>query len=169
MKQILLILMLIVSASVHAQKLYLNDIQNGSYNSYDIGDDIELMLKDDSMRTYKGSITSFQRDGFTLNDTLKVKLANIFAVTKAGGGSYTVGRVLLMILGSYMILTGAVYAISGLVIAVVYPPLGVVVAIIGAGIGVGGYAIVSHQVKKAKDKKILIKRIDNIDYRLLLE
>lgn len=169
MKHVIILWMsMMLSTTLLAQKLYVNDIPNGNYTSYDIGDEIEFALKNDSV-SYKGIITAFQKDGFTLNDTFQVHLSSINALLKKGGGTYGVGRVLLMVLGSYMILSGAGYVILGVVAATYITPLGVAIALVGAGLGAGGYAIINHQVKKSKQRTITHKSIDNIQYRLFIE
>lgn len=155
--------------SVSAQKLYLHDIESGNYKSYYQGDKIEFMTKD-SAKVLKGTITSFQNDGFILNDTQQIKLSQIAALVKDGrGGGYTVGSALLIILGSYILLNGAIYTGAGIVVAMVYPEVGVPVAILSAAIGYGGYAIINRQVKKSKTRVMLRKDIDNIHYRLYIE
>lgn len=161
-------LSILLGTKLLAQKLYVNDIPDGNYTSYDIGDEIEFSLKNDSA-SYRGTITAFQKDGFTLNDTFQVQLSHINALLKKGGGTYGVGRVLLIVLGSYMVLNGSAYVILGVVAAMYVPPLGIGIALLGAALGGGGYAIINHQVKKAKQRSIIHKSIDNIQYRLFIE
>jgi hypothetical protein len=161
---------LLSSLAGFGQKLIVNDIPNGNYQSYEVGDDISFLLTGDST-SYKGTITSFQKNGFTLNDTFPVQLPQIIALTKSGGGTYGVGRVLLIVLGSYMILSGSIYTIAGLAVATEtgYAPLGAVIAVVGAGIGVGGYAIINSQVKRAKQRSVVSKNIDNVNYKIFIE
>jgi hypothetical protein len=171
MKYLLFVLVCMLCAIAHAQRLYVNDIDNGSYRSYDIGDKIEFTVSD-SASVFSGVITSLQHDGFTLNDSVKVKIAQITALVKPGGGKYSVGRVLLIILGSYLLLSGTVYTIAGA--ALVALPMraesvGVVVLLLGAGMAGGGYAIIHKQVKKARSKTIIRQPMDNIHYRLFIE
>lgn len=171
MKYLFVVLVCVFCAAAHAQRLYLNDIENGNYKSYDIGDHIEFTMTDSS-RVVSGVISSFQRDGFTLNDTLKVKISQIATLVKPGGGNYTVGRVLLIVLGSYLLLSGVTYAIVGVAFLAApsnLAPVGVIALLFGAGMGAGGYAIINNQVKKARNKTTIRQPLDGIHYRLLVE
>ncbi|MES2560010.1 MAG: hypothetical protein V4590_09735 [Bacteroidota bacterium] len=168
MKYVFIFLTFLFCVSVHAQRLYLHDMENGNYKSYDIGDNIKLTMKG-SDGIIEGTITSFQKDGFKLNDSLSIKISEIAALVKPGGGTYTVGRVLLIILGSYMVLTGTAYVIGGLFLTIEYPPAGIAIAIIGAGMGFGGYAIINRQIQKARNKSVVRQEMDNVHYRLYIE
>lgn len=167
MKYILTCIAFAICLSVSAQKLYLHDMQSGNYKSYDIGDKIEFIIKDQE-GSVNGVITSFQKDGFTLNDSIKVKLSEIAALAKAGA-SYTVGRVLMIILGGYVMFIGVVYTVVGVVFTIYSPPAGIIIAAFSAGIGYGGYSIIKRQVQKARTKTIERQEIDNVHYRLIIE
>lgn len=168
MKYILTLLAFLICMSVNAQKMYLHEIESGNYKSFETGDKIEFMMKNHE-GIVNGVITSFQKDGFTLNDTMKVKVSDVTALVKEGGGTYTLGRVLLIIVGGYILFVGTVYTVAGLVFIAIYPPVGIVGAILGASIGYGGYAIIKHQVRRSRNRTMTRKETDNIHYRLIIE
>lgn len=171
MKYLFILLITLTCASVSAQKLYLHDIEGGNYVSYETGDRIECIIKDSGI--IKGVITSFQSDGFTLNGTRQVKLAQVTAVVKEGvlSGNYTAGQVLLTTLGTIVLLPGAFFAIGGisLITSTNETIAGIIFTVIGSAIGYGGYAIIRKQAKKSQSKVMLSKEIDTIHYRLFIE
>lgn len=167
MKYYFTFLCFVITFSSFSQRLYLHDIENGNYKSYDIGEKIDLILFD-SIKNVKGTITGFQADGIVLNDTSIVKLSQIAGVLKHTG-KYTVGRVLLIVLGSYMMVTGLIYGIAGVSLIALKEPFGGIMIGVGAVLGIGGLAVVNKQVKKARGSDTLLKNNDNITYRLFVE
>lgn len=169
MKYILLFFTLIIYTSMHAQLLYLHDIDSVKYNACNIGEKIELMLKD-IPGTKKGIITSVQTDGLTLNDTLKVKLSDVTALVKDGNGGYTGERVHTIVIGSYLLYLGTFNFMLGTYLLTLpfKEGAGMVFILLGGGLGVGGYRVIKKQVKKARNKTT-IQLIDNIHYRLIIK
>lgn len=173
MKTVLLIATIfMLSVQLSAQRLFVQDIVNGNYKSFDVGDKVELILLD-SIKNVSGKITALQLDALVLNDTVLIKLSQIVGLVKnasAGGSGFSVGKVLLIVLGSYMMVVGTIYVITGAaLVAYDEPQLGVVIFAAGAGIGVGGYAIVKRQLKRARSKTPVFILNDNIHYRLFIE
>ncbi len=167
MKYIVTCLLISLCLSSFAQRLFLHNIPSGNYRSYDIGDKINLILFD-STDNIQGKITALNKDEIVINDTSVVKLSQVAGILEYKGG-VKVGRVLLVVLGSYLMVTGVIYTIAGIAVTTIEPQIGAVVMVIGAGMGVGGYVIVKKQSKKMKAGNIKVTNIDQVEHRLFIE
>lgn len=167
MKYIITFLLICSCFASFAQRLFLHHIPSGNYQSYDLGDKINLILFDSSTNIV-GQITALTKDEIVINDTSVVKLSQVAGILTYRGGA-KVGRVLLVVLGSYLIVSGVINTIVGLAVIPIEPQLGIAVVVVGAGMGVGGYAIVKKQSQKMKERGISVKNIDQAEYRLFIE
>ncbi len=167
MKYVITSLLICVCLTSFGQRLFLHHQPSGNYQSYDLGDKINLILFD-STHNIEGKITALRGDEIVVNDTSVVKISQIAGILEYKGGA-KIGRVLLVIVGSYLVIVGTVYFIAGIVLLPSEPQFGVVGIVLGAGIGVGGFAIIKKQFKKMKSGNIKVKNIDNREYRLFIE
>jgi len=151
--------------TVHAQKLYLHNIPNGNYKSFSKGDKIEIVVLDSTDST-KGVITAINENKIYLNNSSEgVDLNRVATVILSKKSSFK--RVALSALGGYIILQGTYLVIGGAIIAAFEPLLGVPLVVLGAGIGVGGFAIIKKQSRTKN--QLNIAAIDNLNNRLFIE
>jgi hypothetical protein len=166
MKPVILCLLLICSSPIFAQRLYLHDMFNGNYKSYDVGSKIELTLLD-STKKIEGRITTIDNNYFYVNDSIKVAIKQVASVI-VGRNSGKAKRVLRIIGGSIMVIYGVPLTISGAaIIAVEEPVIGMAVLLIGSALTTGGIMII---VKQGKTMNHVTQRIiDGENYRLFIE
>lgn len=166
MKRYLLLYLLICScAQLSAQRLYLHDVYNGNFRSYDLGDEIEVMLFN-ATDIVKGKIVGFTSNGFYLNDTTHIihlnEVASIVSTRKSG-----FARVVSGVAGGVLVFWGTIYVIGGVVLIWEEPTAGAGVVLIGAIMGTGGYLLIDKVANKKNAVKI--KTIDQVNLRLFIE
>ncbi len=157
---------LIGLSSVIAQRLYLHDMFNGNYRSYDAGDEIEIMLLDSANYT-KGEITGMTATGIYLSTDQQhlIQLNQIATVVTKRRGVFV--RVVSGIAGAGILVVGTIYTIGGLISIAEEPALGAGVAIIGGIMATGGYLLIDKVARPKNVHKAL--NVDNINYRLFIE
>jgi hypothetical protein len=171
MKHSLLLFSALILCSIgFAQRLYLHDIQDGNFKSFDVGDKISFQLFD-STQVIDGKITSFTANGFYINDSLKVEISQVASLLvqnrKGSTGPVSALRVLAVIGGSVLCIYGVGFVIGGIGVLLFESTVGLVVVVIGAAMITGGIAIIAKKQNRKSGFKE--KMIDNKQYRLLIE
>jgi hypothetical protein len=166
MKTIFFGLLLLLNCTLLcAQRLYVHDIFNGNYRSYDIGDQIELVLLDSS-KTIKAEITGLASDRLYLKDSGIVMLQQIAGVIERKS-RVNPARILGFGAAYSLSFIGGLYAIGGIILVKTDPEIGVVSLGVG-GIMLGGGVLL---LKKLNKKGGLINQmtIDDTTHRIFVE
>jgi hypothetical protein len=165
MKQSALILLLLVSCNVFAQRLYVHEIQNGNYQSYEKGSRIVLFMLDSVHKT-QGTIVKLDSTGFYLRDNTYIRLNQVASILPQGKGP-AFRRFFSVVGGVLLVTSGSLYFISGVATLKEEPVLGSAVMLVSAGMVTGGIWLMRHSKKQRKQVPQQI--IDNINYRIFIE
>lgn len=156
---------LFVSANVFAQRLYVHDLKDGNYRSYEAGGKIVLFMLDSSQATH-GTIAKLDSSGFYLKDGTYVRLNQIASIIPPDKAKSIV-RVLAVIGGVLLMVGGTINFIAGASGLKEEPVLGAAVMVGSVGMFAGGVWVMRHS-KKVK-KQIKQELIDNIHYSAFIE
>lgn len=166
MKKVTFIVIIIAcSLGLKAQQLFLNDMFNGNYIAYRVGDPIEFFMAD-SAKLIKGTISQINANSILLsNSNLEIPIQQINAVIRKNGKALK--RVLAYATSVVLITTGTIYFAAGIIAATEIGALGVAISAVGGGMIAGGTLILIRQGKQSKKLDQYI--IDNKTNRLFVE
>lgn len=165
MKRVTLLLFICFSIQVSAQKLFLHDILNANYKSYNTGSKIQVVIKGNTA-VLNGKIVELTKDSIYFdNYPTGVSVNQIVAVLYKKNG--VVKTILLNGAAGVLTFVGGLYALGGLIILETEPTVGAVALVFGGGLFTSGMLIFSH-LKKNKNK-LQEKPIDQVQFRLFIE
>lgn len=156
---------LFVSTTVFAQRLYVHDIQNGNYQSYEKNSRIVLYMLDSSAVT-RGTITNVYNNAISLSGDRHIEISQIASILPPDKAK-PVKRFLGVVGGILLVTTGTIYFIAGAATLKDDPAVGAVAMVMSAGLFTGGVFLLKHS-KKAK-QQVKQQVIDNVNYRIFIE
>lgn len=157
--------LLLISGNVFGQRLYLHEIPNGNYLSYEVGSTIVLyMINSDSK--IQGVITKLDKDVLHLQDGSNIPIDQIATILPPDR-TKSIKRFISVTVGTILVVTGTLYFIAGAAALTEDPLLGVVAMATSAGVFIGGRYIL--QKSKIAHQQVKQAIIDNINYRVFIE
>lgn len=157
--------LLLISGNVFAQRVYVHEIKNGNYRSYEKGSRIVLYLLDSSTKI-SGTVSKIEQDGFYLQDGTYIPVNQIASILPPNT-TKSLKRFVSVVGGSILLFTGTIYFIAGAAGLKDEPVLGAGIMVASAGIFVGGMYILRKS--KITHKQVPQCIIDNITYRVFIE
>jgi hypothetical protein len=157
--------LLLISGNVFGQRLYLHDIPNGNYTSYEVGSSIVLFMLDSSTKT-QGTIVKFDKNALYLKDGTYIPIERIASILPPNN-TRAIKRIVSVLAGGFLVFAGTIYFIAGAATLAEDPMLGAIVMATSTGVFIGGRYILRRS--KTAHQQVLQIIIDNINYRVFIE